>query len=450
MESLSISLGFSHLLSHFQDLLASVKDPRKPSNNTSYALKDVVLSAFSLFFMQSASFLEYQRQVQSQQGQDNVQTLFEIASIPSNNQIGNILDRLNPVVLYPLFAIVYQLLSANGWLKAYEVLGKQLLVSLDGTNYFSSEAVHCRCCSTREHQDGRISYFHQAILPVIVAPGHAEVISLAPEFIYPQDGHHKQDCEQQAAKRWIKAHTELFKGQPITLLGDDLYSHQPLCEACIEAHFNFIFVCLPDSHSSLYEWLEYLEANAEVKTLNQRQWNGQEWLIYDYRYVNRIPLRDQQPALMVNWFELTVSREADAQRLYHNAFITRHLLSDAILPDIAQAARARWKSENENNNVLKTKGYHLEHNFGHGKQYLSSFMLTLNLLAFLWHTVLQLVDQSYQLIRQRIVKRATFFEHIRSLTQYLVFESWQSLINFMINQSEPLPPRRERRRHNSS
>jgi len=44
---------------------------------------------------------------------------------------------------------------------------------------------------------------------------------------------------------------------------------------------------------------------------------------------------------------------------------------------VAQAGRGRWKIENENNNVLKTKGYHLEHNFGHGKQYLSATMLSL-------------------------------------------------------------------------
>ena len=46
-----------------------------------------------------------------------------------------------------------------------------------------------------------------------------------------------------------------------------------------------------------------------------------------------------------------------------------------------RAGRARWKIENENNNVLKTKGYHLDHNFGHGKKHLSSLLLTMNLLA---------------------------------------------------------------------
>jgi hypothetical protein len=39
------------------------------------------------------------------------------------------------------------------------------------------------------------------ILPVIVAPGQEQVISLMPEFIRPQDGAEKQDRETAAAKR---------------------------------------------------------------------------------------------------------------------------------------------------------------------------------------------------------------------------------------------------------
>ena len=56
----------------------------------------------------------------------------------------------------------------------------------------------------------------------------------------------------------------------------------------------------------------------------------------------------------------------------------------------------RWKIENEGINVLKGQGYHVEHNFGHGKQYLSQVFLVLNLLAFLLHTALELVDDLYR------------------------------------------------------
>jgi hypothetical protein len=82
---------------------------------------------------------------------------------------------------------------------------------------------------------------------VIVAPGQSQVISLAPEFITPQDGCEKQDCEVAAAKRWIAAHGREFQGQAVTLLGDDLYSRQPMCEEIIASGINFIFTCLPTS-----------------------------------------------------------------------------------------------------------------------------------------------------------------------------------------------------------
>lgn len=58
--------------------------------------------------------------------------------------------------------------------------------------------------------------------------------------------------------------------------------------------------------------------------------------------------------------------------------------------------RARWKIENENNNILKTKGYHLEHNFGHDREHLAALLLSLNPLAFLFHTALALVDEQYR------------------------------------------------------
>jgi hypothetical protein len=78
--------------------------------------------------------------------------------------------------------------------------------------------------------------------------------------------------------------SSLFEGRPITLLEDDLYSRQPMAEYSLEHNFNFIFVCLPTSHTALYDWLSFLEANGEVKTTQQRRWNGRYFEIWDYRY----------------------------------------------------------------------------------------------------------------------------------------------------------------------
>jgi hypothetical protein len=434
-----MKLNFGILLGFLHQAISQVNDPRKASNGTLYSIKDAFLAAFSLFFMQCESFLDHQRQMHSRYGKDNAQSLFGLAKIPTTPQIRNILDEIAAQGLFRVFTWVYQALQREDYLKPYQCLGGHLLVALDGTQYFSSQAIHCEQCSSRTHKNGTVTYFHSAILPVIVAPGQSPVISLAPEFITPQDGTEKQDCEVAAAKRWISNYASEFKNQPITLLGDDLFSHQPLIEDCLESGMNFIFTCLPESHITLYERLDDLHQLGEVRTVELSQNEKRSVVVYRYHYANHIPLREAQPALLVNWCQLTVTRQSDGKVLYHNSFITRHELTTATVPDVVRAGRSRWKTENENHNVLKTKGYHLEHNFGHGQHHLASFMLTLNLLAFLFHTVLHLVDLPYQQIRLQRGTRKGFFRDILSLTKYLLFDSWQHLIDFMLSDSTISP-----------
>ena len=66
------------------------------------------------------------------------------------------------------------------------------------------------------------------------------------------------------------------------------------------------------------------------------------------------------------------------------------MLINPSVAALVATGRARWKIENENNNTLKTKGYHLEHNFGHGKKHLSSLLVAMNMLALLTHPALRL------------------------------------------------------------
>jgi hypothetical protein len=84
-------------------------------------------------------------------------------------------------------------------------------------------------------------------------------------------------------------------------------SRQPMCQTCIDHQVNFIFVALPTSHLALYEWLAYLESNDDVHTHHERVWTGREYELRQYRYANGVPLREEQPALLVNWCEVTVT-----------------------------------------------------------------------------------------------------------------------------------------------
>ena len=113
--------------------------------------------------------------------------------------------------------------------------------------------------------------------------------------------------------------------------------------------------------------------------------NKGHWETHTYRYAHGVPLVEGEGALKVNWCEVTITDKAGEVR-YHNAFITDWKITDENVAGLVATGRARWKIENENNNTLKTKGYHLEHNFGHGKKYLSSLLAAMNMLALLTHT----------------------------------------------------------------
>jgi hypothetical protein len=224
----------------------------------------------------------------------------------------------------------------------------------------------------------------------------------------------------------------------VTILGDDLYCKQPLCEAIVQQGLNFILVCKADSHKTLYEWVSTLAASGDVQILSLERRHGKRRYTDTYRFVGQVPLRDGNHALLVNWCELTTS-DQDGKVVYQNAFATNHAISPTNVAEVVRTGRARWKVENENNNTLKTKGYHLTHNFGHGKQHLSALLATLNLLAFLFHTLLELLDSSYRTIRQ-FLPRKIFFQDLRALTRYLCFDSWQALMAFMIQGLELQAP----------
>ena len=148
--------------------------------------------------------------------------------------------------------------------------------------------------------------------------------------------------------------------------------------------------------------------------------------------MHEVFLRGGPDACGVNWLEMTSVRAKTGAQLSHNSFVTHHRLSTATVSQVANAGRGRWKVENENNNVLKTKGYPIEHHCGHGKKDLAAFLLSLNVLAFLCQTVLQWCDAKYAVLRQVLGRRQTFFDAIRALTRSMVFERWHHLMDCMI------------------
>jgi hypothetical protein len=411
----------------------------RTGRNGQYEVNDAAQAAFSIFFMQSGSFLAGQRHLRQAKGKSNAETVFQMERIPTDTHIRNLLDPVSPTEIEDEFRYLLAELEAGGELNRWRVLDGRLAFSLDGVYYFSSQKISCKQCQSQQLSTGETQYRHSAITPVIVAPGCAYVLPYVPEFIVPQDGAEKQDCEVTAAKRWLEREGGTLRRYRAILLGDDLYSKQPLCTAVLATSCDFIFVCHREAHPALYAVVDAAAGLARLPTLSQRRWNGRHGEIWTYRYLNNVPLRGGEGALLVNWCDLTLTHEETGAILYRNEWITNMALDADNIPDVIACGRARWKSENENNNVLKNHGYHIDHNFGHGQEHLATTLLTLNLLAFLLHTIAQVTDKVYQQVRQALGSRRTFFNDTEALMRYMVFPDWASLLRFMFVQLELEP-----------
>jgi hypothetical protein len=413
------------LIAELKGVCAGLPDPRKgPRRDGEYTLADIGLSAFSVFFMGSPSFLGHQRALEEGHGRSNCQTLFGMTAIPTDTYIRQMLDGAPPEAFDPLF---FEAIETDGVLDPFRRLsgpeGGRVLIALDGTEHFCSRKIHCPRCSTRGRTDGETEYFHSFLGASIVAPGHQQVLPLPPEFIAPRDGAEKQDCERNAAKRWLARNgQEVARLRPV-FLGDDLFACQPIAAAVQQAGGNFIFTCKPSSHQTITEYLTGAEPEEHRLTTVTR---GKRTTTI-HRWLSAVPMRATEDAVTVNWFSVEILNEK-GRRTYHNSFVTDLPVTAGTVAELAACGRARWKIENETFNVLKTNGYNLEHNFGHGKQTLASILVTLNLLAFAFHTAARLAVLAW---REAVIARGAayrFFEHLRTVTAYVVFETWDHLL----------------------
>lgn len=205
-----------------------------------------------------------------------------------------------------------------------------------------------------------------------------------------------------------------------------------MCRLLLEHGYNFILTCKYSSHKYLEQWIETADAKQDLNEVVIKRWDGKQRLYYRYRFADGVPINDGPDALKINWMELSILDDEGNQRARH-VFATNHHLTRENVVAYIEAGRSRWKIENEHNNTLKTKGYNLDHNFGHGQQNLANVLLSLNLLAFLFHTILDSFDARYQLIRKTLPRRDRFFHDLKALTGYILFDSWDALMRFMLD-----------------
>ncbi len=124
-------------------------------------------------------------------------------------------------------------------LEQFQIFPSMYYFPIDGSQFFSSEEISCDQCLTKEHSSGKKSYSHQVLQGGIMHPDCAQVIPFMPEQIVNLDGPNKQDCEMNAAKRFIKKLRASFPQLGLLIGGDALFSKQPIIEETLRHNMHY-------------------------------------------------------------------------------------------------------------------------------------------------------------------------------------------------------------------
>src|SRR5271154_1338941 len=304
------------LLSELQAVCATFPDPRRGEAAT---LRPPIfgLSAFAMFFMQSASFLAYQRTMEKGHGRSNCQTLFGIGRIPSDNYIRDFLDQADPALLQPCFERMEALLSEPPMRQAFGRLGGRTLIALDGTEFFCSQKLGCPHCLTRKRANGKTESYHSMLSATVVTPATPRSCRWRRNSSPPRTAPKSRDCERNAVRRWFAKHGARLAPLRPVFLGDDLFACHPVAKMVTDAGDDFIFTCKPTSHKTLYDFIDGAEFCRHEEKVRRR--NTKE--TFRYRWVEAVPLRDGKDAIRVNWIGFEIV-DAKGKVKYSMAWVT--------------------------------------------------------------------------------------------------------------------------------
>lgn len=412
----------------FQSLLNSVKEVIEPLNSQDsrdqtridYRISDCVISNFAMMFFQDASMLQFQRKMEDEHQSSNLRNLFGVKNIPSDSTLRTMLDKINPNTFAPIFSNIISKLNSSGELKKFSINGKYLCL-IDGSQYHCSGKVHCKHCLTKNHRNKTTSYSHQVLVPAIVNPKLKEVLPLMPEEIRNEDGREKQDCEINAAKRLIPKLKEY--NLPFILCGDAMFANQNIIELVQENDFSYMLTTKSETLIKRVEQSSNLRSK-EVIVKGKK---------YVYEWLNEVSLHYNAETIMVNYFSLKIIDIETGEATYRNSWVTDLKIEGELVETFVEAARSRWKIENECFNILKNNGYEMEHNYGHGEEYLAANYFLLTLLSHLFHQIHQLVDEVYQKLRIKKGPLVVLWNDLKAAIKMIIFDSWEQLINYLLN-----------------
>jgi len=422
------ALSAPGLLNTARQCFDQVEDKVK---NRSINLSDCLMSGLAIFGLKYPSLLQFDKNKNEELVKANLKTLYGIEQAPSDTYLRERLDAVDPNDLRKTFTQLFSQLQRGKGLEDMSYLDGHYLLSLDGTGYFSSSKIHCDQCCKKHHRDGRITYYHQILGAVLVHPDRSEVFPVAPEPILKQDGEKKNDCERNAAKRFL---TDLRREHPhlkLIVIEDGLASNGPHIKHLNSLNLRFILGAKETDHQFLFNWV------ANTVTTQTHEIIDENGVTHRFRYLNNAPLNEANFELGVNFLEYWEIQPSG--KMQHFSWVTDLPITADNLMLLMRGGRARWKVENETFNTLKNQGYHFEHNFGHGQQHLSTVFAYLMMLAFLIDQIQQHCCELFQHAQTKAKRKRYFWEKVRGLFFHYLIPDWKALYSGIAFGLKPTP-----------
>ena len=356
---------------------ASLPDHRL--DDTEIALTDALMSAFAMFSLKAPSLLAFDKE----RAEDNLHTVYGVGRVPCDRICVPSLIRFARGAPSGVRGVLRRLQRA----KALEPIRFLMAVAVGARwhgAFFVQDDSLCYLFH-RVHRNGSITYAHQMLGAAIIHPDQRAVIPLMPEPIVNRDGTDKNDCERNAAKRFVINLRHDHPHLKFIVTEDSLSSNAPHIEMLQHYDLRYILGVKEGDHAFLFQQVRAAERAGRV-TYYERH-DRAAGVRHRFRFVNDVPLNASHVDVRVNFIEYW---EISDTKVQHFSWVTDLRVSRRNVFHLMRGGRARWKIENETFNTLKNQGYNFEHTYGHGEQNLSVVFAILMMLAFL-------VDQAQQL-----------------------------------------------------
>ncbi len=423
------SLSFDNLVKVLKNIVKDAPDDREQSLVV-YSTVDVVMSAFACRYYQDPSWLQFQISMKEKRNACNLTNQFFARNIPGPSQLRSVLDSFDSSVLCSVFKSYFSLLQKGKYLGKYSLEDGSYYLPLDGSDYYRSDKICCDSCLRAEHKNGTTSYSHKVLQGAIMHPDRKEIIPLCPEEIKNIDGKTKQDCEMNAAKRFLK---KLKKDHPrlyATIGGDDLFSRQPIIEMLLSYGYNYIFVAKEKSHTKMFEELN-------KKSFETLEYTDDDEVTHYYQWQNKVMLNGNKKTIETNFFAYSSTKKNKKGKTVNcfsrTSWITNKEVNKNTVEMLVKTGRKRWGIENEAFNTMKNQGYDMEHSYGHGKKNLCFNFFLLMCLAFYTHQIQEMTSNLYQKCRKKHGSKTHMWESLRAYTKTILFNSWEELLEYSLN-----------------